>query len=152
MVTFNHTSRIRSYTDPKTYMQGVVLPHSDRVFFRSDLGKLDQKIEKTKNHINHLTHAQSHRNTHGGTRFRARQISLKGQIRTFSERLTLLESVKKELGKQKQEFLARTTAVANLAQRILGINSQSVKSYVEGQSSYSSFLGGRKITVLHPVY
>lgn len=81
--------------------QQIALRHSP---LQSNLGKLDLKIKKTKNHINHLSHALSLRDS-GGKRFRAKKISLKSQIRTFSERKTLLESAEKELRMLNSMFL-----------------------------------------------
>jgi hypothetical protein len=68
---------------------GVILPHSDRVLFLSDV---NSQIQRAKSQIDHLTYAQSHRNTHGGKRFRAKQISLRDQVDSCSKRLTLLTS------------------------------------------------------------
>lgn len=70
----------------------VTLPDSDRVLFESDI---DSKIKKTKRHIDHLSNAQSHRKTHGGKRFRAKQLSLRTQLDSTAQRLIWLESVKK---------------------------------------------------------
>lgn len=158
MTLFNNTSKVVPYTTPGTYENGVILPHSARVLFEHDI---DRKIAKTQGHISHLSSAQSHRNTHGGKRFRARQISLKDQVQYFSTELTLLASAKEiivKLNKQTKpspiETLAKNAvAISNLFQKTLGLNLPPVKSYTEGESSYTSFFGGmRKITVLHANY
>lgn len=89
--TFNNTAKISRFVDPVTLRGGVILPHSSRVLFESDI---DTKIKETKSQIDYLSNAQSHRNTHGGKRFRARQISLRDQLDSCSKRLLLLTSAK----------------------------------------------------------
>jgi hypothetical protein len=90
-MTFNSTSKILSFIDPNTGLNGVILPQSSRILFESDI---DTKIKKVRSHIDHLSNAQSHRKTHGGKRFCARQISLQNQIQHASRRLALLASAK----------------------------------------------------------
>jgi hypothetical protein len=139
-------------------MNGVILPQSSRVLFEIDI---DTKIQKTKNHIDHLSNAQSKRNTHGGKKFRARQISLREQLDSSSKRLVLLTSAKEiivKLNKESQLKLVQnltknSIAITNLVNSIPGLNLPPAKSYTEGQSSYTSFFGGRrKITVLNANY
>ncbi len=158
MTLFNNTSKIVPYTTPDTYGNGVVLPHSSKVLFEHDI---DKKIEKTKGHISHLSNSQSHRNTHGGKRFRARQISLKDQVQYFSKELTLLTSAKEiivKLNKQSKPPLTETlaknsVAISNILQRTLGLNVPPAKSYTAGESVNTFFAGKmRTITVLHANY
>lgn len=85
-MSFNSSSKI-TYTD----MNGIILPHSSRTLFESEI---NSKIKKAKSHIDRLSNAQSYRNTHSGKRFRARQISLRSQIDSSYKRLTLLLSAK----------------------------------------------------------
>jgi|GEM_PF-5677453 hypothetical protein len=96
----NNTSKILPYTMPDSLMNGVILPRSDKVLFACDINK---KIEKVRSQIGHLNQSLSHRNTHGGKAFRARNISIKDQISSASERMELLQSAKTpiiELNKQ----------------------------------------------------
>lgn len=93
-MSINSTSKILSYTDSNTGMHGVILPQSSGVLFESDI---DAKIQKANNRIKSLSNAQSHRRTHGGKRFRARQISLQDQIKSTSKMLLLLETAKESI-------------------------------------------------------
>jgi len=86
---FNNTSKILPYSSGQTI--GVILPHSDKILSAQNI---DQKIKRATRHIDHLTAQLSHRNTHGGTRFRGRQISLKDQISVTSEWLSMLKTAK----------------------------------------------------------
>lgn len=72
-------------------MQGVILPHSNRWLNAADI---NIKIKQTKNHIAHLVQAQTHRQTHGGKRFRARQIALRTRSNIYVKRLELLSAAK----------------------------------------------------------
>ena len=89
---FNNTSRILSHTSANS--NGVILPYSSQILFESDI---DSKIKKAKNQIDHFSKAQSHKKTHGGKRYRARQISLRDQVNWASKRLNLLTSAKEIL-------------------------------------------------------
>lgn len=91
MTKFNNTLTVLTFIDPNTGMNGVILPQSSRLLSESDI---DSKIKKIKSHIDHLFNAQSHRKTHGGKRFCARQISLQDQTQNARQRLTLLMSAK----------------------------------------------------------
>ncbi len=97
---FNNTSKILPYTQPDSLMNGVILPHSDKVLSSSDI---DKKVEKTKSHISYLSGGLAHRNTHGGKSFRAKNISIKDQISSASKRLELLESAKTIITKLDQQ-------------------------------------------------
>lgn len=99
-MSVNATTRILPYTDSSIGLNGVILPHSSRVLFESDI---DSKIQKAKNQIQHLSNAQANRTTHGGKRFRVRQIALKNQTDSAVERLALLQDAKKHFPKQKKE-------------------------------------------------
>jgi hypothetical protein len=90
-MSINNSSRISLHSHAETGMYGVMLPHSSRVLF--DL-EIDSKIKKTQKQIEHLSNAQSHRNTQGGKRFRARKISLHNQVELFCKRLTVLTLAK----------------------------------------------------------
>lgn len=70
---------------------GVLMPYSDKVL---TVTEIDAKIQKAKGEIDYLTKGLASRITHGGKRFRARQISIKSRIGLASERLTLLASAK----------------------------------------------------------
>lgn len=152
----NNTSKILPYTQPDSLMSGVILPHSDKVLSSSDI---DKKIEKTKSHISHLNGSLAHRNTHGGKRFRAKNISIKDLISSASKRLVLLESAKTVITKLDQQsksvrFLnANSHRVNTLVNQTLGLNLPVAKSYREGQSATVFFAGKmRTITVIHATY
>lgn len=65
---------------------------------------LEAKIEKKKHHIDHLKGALGHRKTHGGKRYRARQISLKEQIKLASQELELLNQAKRIIKVKPEEL------------------------------------------------
>lgn len=96
----NNTSKILSYIQPDSLINGVLLPHSDKVLSLSDI---DKKVEKTKSHISHLSGSFAHRNTYGGKSFRAKNMSIKDQISSASKRLELLESAKTIITKLDQQ-------------------------------------------------
>jgi hypothetical protein len=158
MTLFNNTSKVLPYTAADTGMHGVILPRSSKVFFESDI---DSKIQKTKSHIDHLSNAQAHRNTHGGKRFRAKQISWRDQVDSYTKKLALLTSAKEvivKLDKEEkptlvQDLTKNSAGITSLVNKTMGINPPAAKSYTEGQSSYTSFFGRmRKVTVLHANY
>lgn len=145
MTSFNNTSKVLPQTNPQTLEQGVVLPHSSKIISENDI---DSRINKTKNHINHLSESQAHRKTHGGKRFRARQISIRNQIEIASKQLTLLNEAKVIIVKLNNESHQRKLNLLSTAARITG-----AKSVREDESSYTFFAGKmRKITVLHANY
>lgn len=142
---FNDTSKV-IHIHSEVGMSGVILPYSSRLLIESDINK---KIKKIKNHIDHLFKAQSHRNTHGGKRFRTRQILLRDQIDFSSKRLMLLKSAKEILVKSNKERFLKTLLKVNA---VSNCNTIPI-SYTEGPSVYTSFFGGRrKITLYHPNY
>lgn len=65
-------------------LTAVNLVHSHKTL---SLNKIKERIEKTLNHINYLQSSLSHRNTHGGSKFRNRNIKIKNQISLATERL-----------------------------------------------------------------
>jgi hypothetical protein len=117
------------------------------VLFKNDI---DKKIEKTKSHLSYLSNSQSHRITHGGKRFRARQISLQEQVQSYSERLSLLTSAKKNI--VQLNLSRQIVEVSKLAQQSFGFNHPPAKSYTQGEPFYTSIFGGRKITIFHADY
>ena len=90
-MSINSTSKVLSYTDADTGLHGVILPQSSRVFFESEI---DIKIQKANNRIKYLSSAQAYRRTHGGKRFRAKQISLRNQMNSTSDELSMLSTAK----------------------------------------------------------
>lgn len=136
-MSFNSSSKILPYTLAETGLHGVILPQSSKVLFESDI---DSKIQKTKSHIDHLSNAQAHRNTHGGKRFRAKQISLRDQIDSSTKRLALLTSAKKVIVKLDkgekptlvQNLTKNSVATTNLVNSTPGLNLPAAKSYSEG--------------------
>lgn len=153
---FNNTSKILPYTMPDSLMNGVILPRSDKVLFACDI---DKKIERARSQIDHLNQSLSHRNTHGGKAFRARNISIRDQISSASERMKLLQLAKAsitELDKQSKPtrlLNANSHKFTALVNETLGLNLPVAKSYSEGQSATTFFAGKmRTITVLHAKY
>jgi len=69
----------------------VVFSNSEKAF---SLQELEKKLLKTLRHIEHLADQICHKNTHGGKRFRTRQISLKDQIESSIERFDLLRTAR----------------------------------------------------------
>lgn len=69
------------------------MPYSDKVLTET---QLEEKIEKLRSHIEHLTNQIAQRNTHGGKRFRHRKISLQDQRITSTKELDLLVKAKKK--------------------------------------------------------
>lgn len=94
---YNNTSKILPfYSQNSPNICGVILPHSDKILGSQDI---DKKIESVKKHIAFMTQKLSHRNTHGGKRFRAREISSQDQISISRIKLELLQMAKTTITK-----------------------------------------------------
>lgn len=96
-MTVNTTSKPLLFTDSTTGRRGVILPNSSHVLFESDI---DSKIQKAKSQICHLSNAQGNKGTHGGKKYRARQLANRDQAEASSQRLASLLSAKKILTNQ----------------------------------------------------
>lgn len=57
---------------------------------------IDIKIKKLEKQMSHLTNMQAHRKTHGGKRFRSKQISLRNQIDICAQKIYLLNLEKEK--------------------------------------------------------
>lgn len=98
---FNNTTRVLLYESPDRSIRGVILPRSDKVLSLQDL---DEKIKRATSHIAHLTSQLPSRATHGGTAFRAKNISLKDGISAAAERLHLLQEAKAAISEAQSNF------------------------------------------------
>jgi hypothetical protein len=107
---FNNTAKVLPFS--RGLMVGVILPHSEKILSEKEI---DAKIQTAKGEIDYLTNSLASRTTHGGARYRARQISIKSQIGLANERLELLTSAKKVIETEK------ISAVIKLAERVENI-------------------------------
>lgn len=95
-MNYNNTSQILPCILRSTFTSGVILPHSNKFLTFQDI---DERIKKTRDHINHLTQSVSHRqHTHGGKGYRARRVTVQNQIVLASKKLELLQSAS-QIGK-----------------------------------------------------
>lgn len=115
MMLYNNTSKIAPHYSlyGEGDIEGVILPRSDKVLLEADI---DTRIAKAKSEIDHWKNRLAHRVTHGGKRFRARQISIKDQRELCTARLKELESAKAIFVNQRIRY---------------GANQEKIRSFVE---------------------
>lgn len=94
MITFNTSSTIRMVEDRETKCLGVIMPHSGQVLCEFEV---NARIEKTRSHLRSLLNIQASRNTHGGKKYRAKQISLGNALDACNETISLLSTAKENI-------------------------------------------------------
>lgn len=141
-VIFPTTGKIAHQTN----VYGVILPQSGKMLCQSDI---DSKIQKTKNQIAYLSNAQSSK-SHGGKRFRGRQISLRDQINSAKEHLNLLKSAKETLVKVCNKKKSNDKVTLNQVTLVQSVACRLIANQARDYSYYgflsSSSLAGRRYT------